>query len=329
MPVTVLNRWHRFELRLGSVAGIALAIFFVAGLRSTEAVILYEQGGAAPYDPAANTSAPTGALAGSGWQDEGTFDGFLGTAIAPNYFVTAAHFGGSVGDSFNFGGTSYTTTAVYRDPASDLQVWQVGGTLPTYAPLYSGGPGSEVNLSLVVFGKGTQRGAAYTLPNSQLGGWLWGPGDGVQRWGTNVVGSIETDPSFGPLLRAPFDASGGANEAQLSAGDSGGGVFIYNPDAARWELAGVNLGVDGNFSASPDGSNPFTGALFNTTGLYQQNGQGQWVAAVNPSAFYATEIAAHMAFLNSVIAVPEPATWLAGVLSLAWMTTRLKRRWPR
>src|ERR1700731_563949 len=56
------------------------------------AVILYGTG-----DPSANTSAPTGALAGSGWQYEGQFAGVLGTVIASNYFITAKHVGGSVG----------------------------------------------------------------------------------------------------------------------------------------------------------------------------------------------------------------------------------------
>jgi hypothetical protein len=293
-----------------------LVIVVVVGAGSADAVILYETGPTGSYDPSADTTAPTGALAGSGWQDEGTFGGELGTAIAPNYFITAAHIGGNVGDSFVFDNTTYLTTASYSDPGTDLRIWQVNGTLPNYAPIYSGAPGSEVGLSLVVFGNGTDRGSPYVLPDSQTGGWLWG-GGGTQRWGTGTVGSVVAAPGLGSFLQVPFQASGGFTQAQLSAGDSGGGVFIYNAAAARWELAGINYGVDGPFSASPTGSNPFLAALFDTTGLYEQDDQGNWVAATNPSAFYASEIAANTAFIDSVIAVPEPATWATGLLTAA------------
>lgn len=311
------------------LATLALTVLAALGPRSTNAVILYETGPTGSYDPTADTTAPTGALAGSGWQDEGDFGGELGTAIAPGYFITAAHIGGTVGDPFTFDGTTYTTTADYSDPGTDLRIWQVAGNMPTYAPLYSGAPGSEVGLSLVVFGKGTQRGSAYVLPDSQVGGWLWGASDGVQRWGTSVVGAVVIVPGLGSFLQAPFQSSGGPTEAQLSAGDSGGGVFIYNSGTARWELAGINYGVDGPFSASPTGSNPFLAALFDTTGLYEQDDQGNWVPAGNPSAFYASEIASNTAFIDSVIAVPEPGTWAAGCLALAWIANVGARRYSR
>jgi hypothetical protein len=261
------------------------------------AVILYGTG-----DPNASTSAPTGALTGSGWQYEGQFGNFLGTAIASNYFITAKHIGGSVGQTFTFNGADYTTTAVFPDPSSDLQIWQVAGMFPFHAPLYSGAAGSEPNLGLVVFGRGTKRDDPVNVgSDSHLGGWLWGTADGVERWGTNVIGSIVNDPMYGELLRAPFDANGGPTEAHLSTGDSGGGVFVFNGGTNRWELAGINLSVDGPFSTSPSGTSPFNAAMFDTTDLFVQDDQGNWVTAPNPSGFYATEIAAHEGFINSVV----------------------------
>ena len=252
-------------------------------------------------DPAANTTAPT-SLAGSGWQYEGQFGAYLGTPIASNYFVTAKHIGGGIGQTFSFGGTNYITTAVFPDPNSDLQVWRIGGTFSSHAPLYGGAVGSEVNLGLVVFGRGTQRGNPVFVGNdSHLGGWLWGSTDEVQRWGTNVIGSIVMDSTYGQLLHVPFDMSAGPNEAHLSAGDSGGGVFVFNNGTTRWELAGTNLAVDGPFSASSTGTNQFNAAMFDTTGLFAQDGFGNWVSAPNPSAFYATEIAAHRGFIESVV----------------------------
>jgi hypothetical protein len=287
--VQITTRWAV------ATASIGLGLILIA--TSAPAVILYGTG-----DPTANTTAPTGALANSGWQHEGRFGDFLGTAIAANYFITAKHIGGSVGQSFVLNSVVYTTTAVFPDPASDLQIWQISGTFPAHAGLYSGNPGSEVTLSLVVFGRGTQRGSAVNVgSDSHLGGWLWGSSDGVERWGTNVVGSIETDPTYGKLLRAPFDPTGGQNEAHLSAGDSGGAVFVFNGSMNQWELAGINLAVDGPFSTSSTGTSPFDAAMFDTTGLFVQDDQGNWVTAPNPSAFYATEIAAHEGFIDSVV----------------------------
>src|SRR5207248_2049253 len=253
-------------------------------------------------DPSVNTTAPSGSLAGSGWQYQGQFGVNSGTVIASNYFITAKHIGGSVGQVFTFNGTSYSTTAAFRDTATDLVIWQVAGSFPFHAPLYSGPEGSEPNLPLVVFGRGTQRGnPVYVGSDAHLGGWLWGITDRVQRWGTNIVRSIFSDPSYGKLLRAPFDANAGANEGHLSAGDSGAGVFVLNSSTNRWELAGVNLAIDGPFSTSAAGSNPFDASMFDTTGLFVQSDQGTWIPAPNPSAFYATEIAARRGFIESVV----------------------------
>ena len=276
-----------------------LLIFGALGLWSepAPAVILFATG-----DPAANNSAPTGVLADSGWQYEGQFGGFLGTVIGSNYFITAKHIGGSVGQIFVFNNVAYTTTAVFPDPSSDLQIWQVAGTFPIHAPLYSGAPGNEVNSFLTVFGRGTQRGDPVLVgTDSHVGGWLWGPSDSVQRWGTNIVGSIAVDAEFGQLLRVPFDSGGTSDEAHLSGGDSGGAVFIFNITTNRWELAGINLAVDGPFSFSSDGANAFNSAMFDTTGLFEDDGSGIWFPAPNPSGFYATEIAAHRRFIESVV----------------------------
>ena len=170
-----------------------LSIFVAAVLLVTpaRAVILFGTG-----DPTANTSAPGGTLAGSGWQYEGQFGGFLGTAIASNFFVTAKHIGGSVGDTFTFNGVNYTTVAVFPDPSSDLQIWQVAGSFPSHASLFSEAPGAEANFALVVFGRGTERGDPVLVGNdSHLGGWLWGASDSVQRWGTNKIDIVDKPAS--------------------------------------------------------------------------------------------------------------------------------------
>jgi len=281
-------------------------------------------------DPAANTTEPAGVLAGSGWQWQGTWGAFLGTAIDPHHFITAKHVGGSVGQSFVLNGVSYTTDAAFPDPASDLQIWRVTETFPSYAPLYSGS--AEVGKDLVVFGRGTQRGNEVTVAGGTGGdqkGWLTGPSDGLQRWGENsVAGVYDAGVSLGQMLVAPFDLAAGGNEAHLSAGDSGGGLFVQ--DGGIWKLAGINYAVDGPFSLTAGGAT-FQAALFDMGGLFKGGTQIPDTLADDPSAFYATRISAHESWVASV--VPEPqgvgffATSLLGSIA-GWRWFRRRRCGP-
>jgi len=67
--------------------GLLAASVFIFSATQTRAVVLYRT-------PTRNTSAPSSMLYNSGWQWEGKWGGFLGTPIAPNYFITAGHVGG-------------------------------------------------------------------------------------------------------------------------------------------------------------------------------------------------------------------------------------------
>jgi len=272
-------------------------------------------------DPTHNTNAPTGSLTNSGWQYQGTWGVYLGTPVAPKYFITAAHVGGAVGDRFRFRGVDYTTTGVFDDPSSDLRLWSVCGVFPDYAPLYS--LNDEITRPVVIFGRGTQRGSPVTIPSglsTSLKGWLWGPSDSVQRWGTNVVTTILNGDTLAPLgavidgptgdlLKCSFDSSGGGDEANLSVGDSAGGVFIQ--DGAVWKLAGINYGVDGPYNTNNSGGG-FVGAIFDEGGLYK-NTAGNWTLTPDlpvdlPGGFYATRVSVHLDWINSVLqsaATPE------------------------
>ncbi|HXT42021.1 MAG TPA: hypothetical protein VN887_18575, partial [Candidatus Angelobacter sp.] len=244
------------------------------GATPVNAVLVYSTG-----DPNHNTTAPTGSLANSGWQFEGIWGSFLGTPIAPKYFLTAEHIGGSVGDIFTFNGVQYTTTAVYDDPSSDLRIWRVCGTFPTFAQIYTNS--DEQGRGLVVIGRGTQRGGEVTTTNFlgtvKTNGWFWGPSDGVERWGTNVVANSSFDgdgvlgSGLGQLLQTTFDETGGPDECHLSVGDSAGGVFIK--DGAVWKLAGINYAVDGPYNTSNTNgdTNAFNAAIFDGSGLYEKN----------------------------------------------------------
>src|SRR5436190_24305988 len=93
----------------------AVAIVLGVFASSTHAVIVYGGTGR-------NTTS-TGSPTVSGWQYEGSWGSFLGTPISSNLFITAGHVGGAVGQALVYNGASYTTTASYDDPNSDLRIW--------------------------------------------------------------------------------------------------------------------------------------------------------------------------------------------------------------
>ncbi|MCX7825904.1 MAG: hypothetical protein N2689_10140 [Verrucomicrobiae bacterium] len=304
----------------------ALVMFFLGaallmgGSRSSEAVLFYSTG-----DPSFNTNAPTGSLTNSGWQWQGVWQSaYLGTAIASNFFITARHLNGKVGDVFTFGGVSYTTTALYTTGGVDLAVWQVNGSFPTWAPLY--GRSDELGRSFVVIGRGTLRGAEVVV-DGELKGWRWGSGSGLWRWGENEVAEVLSYGGYGSLLYATFDAGAGVNECDLSVGDSGGGLFIK--DGETWKLAGINFAVDGNFNTTNSG-NGFSAAIFDAGGLWYGSA-GNWTYITNqsydiPTGFYATRISSNRSWIESII-IPEPATlWLAAAAWPLLLARRGRRR---
>ena len=248
------------------------------------AVILFSTG-----DPSANTTEPTGTLAGSGWQYEASFGPFLATAIGPHHFITVKHIG-VPSSTFTYQGATYTITQSYDDTMSELRIFEVAETVPSYAPLYS--RADEQGQSIVVIGRGTQRGSPIYL-NGILRGWGWGVSDQVQRWGENQVRVTN-----GNSLYATFDQNVGPNEAHLSSGDSGGAVFIN--DAGFWKLAGINFAVDGPFATTGVGAT-FNAALFDERGFYDSSGQlVPWTGSA-PTGFYAVRISNRLSWIQNIV----------------------------
>lgn len=281
-------RKHFFFAGRAGVSLIAVAMLCFAA--SVDGIILFRTG-----DPTANTTEPTGALAGSGWQYEGTFGAFLGTAIAPHYFITAQHLG-IVSDKFFYHGANYTVTRWFEDSASDLRIFEVAETFPLFAPLYP--RGDEVGQHLVVIGRGSRRGPENVL-NGQTRGWDWGAGDSVQRWGENVVSDIRNLSGFGEMLHVLFEQNGLPEEADLSTGDSGGAVFLN--DAGVWKLAALNTDVDGPFYSGPGGNGLFFAALYDERGSYTVDGTLISGNAPVPSGFYSSRVSSRLGWIYSII----------------------------
>ncbi len=289
------------------------------------AVLFYATG-----DPAYNSTAPAGSLTNSGWQWQGLLENsykkYLGTAIAPNYFLTAQHLAVDTNWTFRYEDQTFSVVAVTNDPLSDLTVCRVNGALASYAPLYTSS--DEAGQAGVVFGRGTDRGAAVTNLDLHLSGWKWGAYNYTQRWGVNTV--TETGVADGnPYLAAAFDADGSTNECMLSDKDSGGGFFLQ--DGGLWKLAGINWAVDPvqfNTVASDAGS--YYAALFDYGGLYYKTASG-WQFATNttqdlPQNFYVTRVSERADWVMSVI--PEPSGVLVVGLATLFVLHRF-RRWSR
>ena len=294
------------------------------------AVVFYDTA-----DSGHNTAAPTGQYSGAGWEHLGVFGGFLGTMISPQLFITAQHIGVQSTnfvsrDIFN-GGTDLTYaidtsanagTGFWDIAGTDLRIYKVHGYFNSFAELYTGS--LEVGDTIVTTGMGGPRGADVVV-SAELKGWQTGGSDGIARWGANQVTGV-VNVGVGDLLVAQFDASGPlsvAEEAFLSSGDSGGGVFIQ--DGATWKLAGVNYAVDAFFDTNnTTGDNShFTGALFDKGGLWQGSDGGGWnfntdLPVDQPISFYASRVSSNAAAIQAVIAqVPEPGgTCLLGVALL-------------
>jgi len=310
------------------LALIALALGLL--IQPAGAVMLLGSG-----DPAYNTTPPTGALAASGWQYQGTWGGVLGTPIAPQYFIAAHHVGGSVGQTFSFQGIPYTTTAYWDDPNSDFRVWKVDRAFPTYAPLYS--LSDEAGKLMVVIGRGTQRGveviatlvqtnyctntvslkslgiskklAQQEFPDATFHGNTMTVVSPTIT--TNAVpkgwkagasdGVIRWGQSkvvgIGSFIVGAFDENGGPNQAYLSGGDSSGAVFIQ--DNGIWKLGGINYGIDGPFGLTSTDS--FYGAIYDQSGLYTGNYLFPNDGQIRPARFYATRISDRLTWIQSII----------------------------
>jgi hypothetical protein len=286
-----------------SAVAVGIALAALGGGRPASAVLLYESA-------QRNTTAPRNSLANSGWQWEGLWNGYLGTALGKRYFVSANHIGGEPGEVFKYDDKDYRAINEWTDPDSDLRIYEIAGALPDWAPIQT--HADEVGQAAVFFGRGTQRGAP-VIADGTLRGWEWGTLDGVQSWGRATIAGVAngTDAngkSIGSLLEFPFKAPGHGGidyEGAVSRGDSGGGVFV--DDDGRWTLAGIVYATDGPYSLTENGPT-FDASIFDARGLWENGQQIPDTANPVPTYSYATRISSHVSWIDSVLDGKLPPT---------------------
>lgn len=285
-----------------AMAGVACAI----GTLSVHALVFLGSG-----DANHNTTPPTGALTGSGWQWQSQ-GGFGATVIGTHLVATANHLGISAGRTFAYAGLTYHVVAATNEPGSDLRLFWVSGRIPNAAPIYDGN--GETNSYLVFHGFGGPRGnpVYFDAPaNTDLRGWLWSSYDGRLRWGTNLVSDVITQTAGvpGEFLISYFTPEAGDDVMSFSSGDSGGGAFILDTDG-KWKLAGVVSAVEAEFRTSVS-SESFYAALFNREGFFELLDDNTWgpdpTASATPGVLIeTTRISAYAVWIKKQLAAPYP-----------------------
>jgi hypothetical protein len=270
-------------MRSPSIRALAFALLLAAIGRPAAAVVVIT-GSAGNYSVTqiyTTDSAYTGGTYnGSGDQYEGLWQNGAGTAVSPHAFLTATHLGGSVGQVFNFGGSSYKTVGS-TDVGNGMTLWSVNGTFGNYAPIDANGTtaANSVQGSITSdFGYGVYAGvrtgpsgtptfstSPVTGPDG-IQGYTWGGSPGFLRlsWGLSSVNSYVTNSNLSAAdanqlgtyyLSGAFLPSLGTGNmsATFTQNDSGGGVFVKKDGV--WQLVGVNLGVDGGYYQKITGAN--------------------------------------------------------------------------
>lgn len=270
-----------------------------------------------------NTSAPTGIYENSGWQYQGFYGGGLGTVISPTQFITAKHLG--LPETFVYDSITYSvdvsSAVLIGSPDSDLMILTISeGTFSQYAALYDGV--LSTGMELVSHGRGAARGDMVYVEGEAIG-WVGKYVAGDLRWGVNHLDQTVTIQGDVYLV-AGFDQAGGPNEFGFTAGDSGGGTFVYDEVDGRWELVGVNYAVSGPYRFAPDNPGAFLGAFFDTTSLYEFDG-ANWVSSHSSvSLNYISNVSTQVTAIQAVL-VPEPGSGLVVMCGFLWLLGRRRR----
>jgi hypothetical protein len=169
----------------------------------------------------------------------GSWNGSSAVAIGPKAVITAKHVQGLVTQRFTMNGVQYTVKAIHPHPVSDLQVIELNNQLPGWHDIATTAyPGQRATIA----------GLGYVAGTPAANGYSWSA-NRAETWGTNT---IDTVTSWYLVTRFDKSSSNPA-EAMFATFDSGGGVFIEQPNGTL-DLAGIAVSISSStgFSAFGD-----------------------------------------------------------------------------
>jgi hypothetical protein len=286
-----------------SLSWIALLVLVLISESPADAVLLGGQ------DGTTNTQSSSA----SATYSVGCLESASGTYLGGGWILTANHVG--PGD-FIFNDVTYqyipgTSRRLETSPGelADLVMFQVYPAPPLAShPIRTTSP--EIGDVVLMIGNGRDRGEETSFdpfgpeiePDLQYG-WTWASTQQV-RWGFNEVEGFGYQSILGTtVFMTQFDDIDPIlYESQAASGDSGGGVYTYDPQTGI-ELAGIMLSVSLEFGQSTSSS------IFTNQTI---------IASLD---VYADQI-------NENMAVPEPSGGLlpgVGMLAL-WASNRRRAR---
>lgn len=160
-------------------------------------------------------------------------------------------------DEVQLAGVDYSivSNSNVRVGSADLKVFQISGAPTASNVVLNTDPVADLSAESAFVGWGLGKGSE----NAGIG-WDWGGVATIdQRWGTNTTSAnalLSTTAGTTIVLETLFNSDQGDNEAALTLGDSGGGLFQWIDN--EWKLSGIGHGVSTSNSSSyaptPDGS---------------------------------------------------------------------------
>ena len=220
---------------------------------------------------------PSGSVAEFGyWEHVGRVGMGSGIYLGDGLVLTSAHVGCHpfcMGDGSNYK-PDYGSWRILDNPdggKSDLAVFRVeiGGRTSSLAklgrlPVGRLKAGHDTPLIMIGTGYGQQHKAVSAEVYHVVLGYET-QRQRVKKWGINLLDEILKTPvkTAGGYRThcfvSTFDRSEG--EAQAAEGDSGGAMFAYNADLARWEVVGCLIAVSQLGTYVPFGARTYVGNL--------------------------------------------------------------------
>ena len=188
----------------------------------------------------------------TGWDYLGQVNGATGVYLGNNWVLTAGHVGPG---TFTMSGTAFSyvpgtaRTIVTGTDLADVELFQIASA-PALPAL-------------------TLAGNSQQLTGNQVVMTGFGGGHG-KTWGANTI-TYDTLPVGVVVVSTTFNSIdfeteyGGANQAEVILGDSGGGDFLYA--GGTWQLAGINEANDDNLNSYMVQLGVYSDAINQITGV--------------------------------------------------------------